>query len=276
MSTGPKKPFNKSSDVNQDFTFDDAEDLNKKNIEEEDNDDALINFDPEIDEEIEFSFSPEDEDEQEDGIPQELLENLALHGLPRTPEICKALQYLPGLDFISLLTAISVQEQYRSRLPEDQLDRLSAAALLVGEGNVEHLFDFFDPRTVDIANEFLDMFPHENRGERMNELLGMSLDARRIFFCGVIADMRAAANGIGDGTVQAPRERDMDGLARTISRVSQVRGVDRHVLENTVDAFNEIATTQGYKIKLTLAPAPDGTIEIRRDPPARGIRPPRP
>lgn len=265
MSGSPKPPFNKNAF--KDFSF------SKKPPEE-----AGEGFDPFPVPDADAGRRPVAEltPPPEDEIPQNVLYDLAEKALPKTPEIRKVLDYGSNLDFYSLLTAISLQEQFRGKLPSQKLDRLSAAALLTGTGNIDDIYSLFHRDTTAMTDEFLTMLMQEDREDRLQEISEFSEDTRRIFFCGILADLALSERRIREGLQPGYPEEDLAGLAHLVSMTSKACKVEAHLLESTVRAFNGVSETQGAPLKLVMSPDGSADIVEKKDPPALKIRPPKP
>lgn len=268
MSDSPKHSF--SGKLRKDFSFEDKREESDKN------------FDPYL--------GPSEEDDKIIGktadkihiaakemkIPQNVIYDLAEKSLPKTPEIKKVLDYGSGLDFGSLLTAISLQEQFKGKLPMQKLDRLSAAALLVGTENIDDIYDLFKPETAAMADEFMSMLLQDDSAEKIRDVHAFSPDTRRIFFCSILADLALSSRKIADGEQAHYAESDLADLADIVSQASKNCTIDGHLLANTVKAYNGVSEIHGFATRLSLNV--DGSADIirKKDPPALRIRPPRP
>lgn len=214
-------------------------------------------------------------------VPEKLLRDLAEKTLPKTPEIKKALTYCDNLDFLSLLSAISVQQELKGQVPAAKLDRLTAAALLRAAENIDDIESLFHKDTMSITDEYLALTTQDpDDGDDSPDISEVSKDARRLFLCNVIADLQATSSGVTSGALKAPTEDSMRGLGQIVNRLSEAEDTDDCLLTRTAEEFNKLSDTQNYAVKLILSE--DGFLEAvrKKDPPPAQpqpkIKPPKP
>lgn len=270
MASSPRKPFNKAGEgaftFGKDDAVNDAEPVNDNDAPEEDEDEGLENTEFEfVDEEgdvYEFHFGLDDAE-----APQDALRDLADKALPRTHEVAKALDHRDELELISLLTAVSVQEQFKGILSSRDLDRLTAAALLIGAHNIDEIYDQFSKATTSIADEFISMNMQEDKEERLEEIRGFSQGAKRLLFCSVIAELTTTADGLAKGyALPTPRDGLMS-VARVVAAGSD--GIDPHLLKRTTELFNKVSEMSGHDLVMSS----DGKMA---GPKAKAPKPPKP
>ncbi len=274
MSGSPKKPFNRKANI--DFTFDDEP--KKQEPSPADNDEPEIVFTPDDD------FGDDDDGSYSFtliggnvDIPQDVLYDLASKSMPKTPEVQKVLDYASNLDYMCLLTAISVQEELAGKISAVKLDRLTAAALVLGAENVDDIYDLFNRETMSIVDEFLSMLMQDDGDERVVDIAEFSADTKRIFLCNIITDLQVVAAGLKAGTGEAHPMADLQALGDIVEHLSHTGDADRHLLSRVAEFFNENTTLAHYPLRLNLNA--DGTVEIEKfDPPAqrKGQKPPKP
>lgn len=275
MASSPKKPFNKAGEGAFTFGKDDAatpvndnDDIPGDDLledDEDDFDDTEFEFTDEDGTVYEFHFGLDDTE-----APQDALRDLADKALPRTPEVAKALDHREELELISLLTAVTVQEEFKGKISARDLDRLTAAALLIGANNIDEIYDQFSRATTSIADEFIMMNMQEDRDERMEEIRGFSQGAKRLLFCSIIAELNTTADGLAKGYAMAAPREGLLSVARVVAAVAD--GADAHLVAKTQALFNKVSELSGHDLVMSS----DGKLAGPKAKGPKGPKPPQP
>ncbi len=256
MAQKPKQPFDRSF---KQFFFDAAEDPRPRSFPDKG---TLF---PEatgdiLDQDSEFDILPDDAAQAE----HERLTEIARNLLPQHDEIMDALFYVTHLDILGLMTAATVEDEFRGRLDDAAVDRLTAAALIVGGENAETIKDFFSTETASLIEEFLDALAAPDAKRRQNKISGFSVDAKRLYLASIAADLEITRRNLAEGNETPPSKSQMDAMAALIAQSAAMRDVDTGILHRIVFTYNKLAENLG--LSQTLQQKADGTVFVSKNP----------
>jgi hypothetical protein len=192
----------------------------------------------------------------DDDTPEENpLLNIAHRLLPKTPEIRLALKEMSGFDVSNLTMAGIIEDEFRGKLPANQVDSMTVAALLVGADNTAEILGKFREETranlisfVEIAapSPMADKTPYQSYPD----------DARRIFMAMVATELHMTKNMMQKKDGMEPR-RDLGVIASHIIRESKIspagkKPCDVSMLARAVKEFNEVTKLSGVTLLLVL------------------------
>lgn len=216
-----------------------------------------------------FEIFPEDSAQAE----RERLIEIARLYLPPHDQISDALFRVSSFDIINLMTAATIEDEFRGRLDDDAVDRLTAAAIIVGTEDASDILDFFPNETAALVMEFLDALDAETVKKRQDRIARFSPDAKRLFLAGITADLEISRRNLEEGTDTPPRKPQMDAMASLIAQTSALEGMDASLLRRAALSYNKLAHELG--ITRRLQQNKDGTVYLDRGMDGKP-RPPRP
>ncbi len=220
----------------------------------------------------------------EEEAEQERIVEAAMGILPKRKEIRKAIEEASDLDMIRVIAAGLIEGHYRGRLDPEDVDSMSAAALLVDAENFDDIFESFEPMTAGIVDEIRMAEDIEDPDQYYHTLAQMEPESKRVFIALQLAELEAAQEDLKEGR-DGPYPDDHEEMAEKIAAASE--GVDKGMVRRAVNLFNEVSRGSGYTVNLSIdkdgnvqsQPFPD--IPVRKepkDPSAKGSapKPPKP
>lgn len=214
---------------------------------------------------------------QEEEAAQERTFAAAESFLPRRRAIRHALEEISNLKMHAVIAAGLIEEHYRGRLPDAEVDVMSIAALTLEAENFDDIFDELPSDAVGIVDELRRAQDEPDDEARLNHLAGMEDISKTVFMAFAAADLQMTLHEMEEEEDPGPSKDDHDMLAEAISAAAE--GVDRSLLRRTANLFNDVAAETGnparLKVtndnKITVQPFPD--IIARKIPKPEGPKP---
>ncbi len=228
-------------------------------------------FDPKDLEALPF---PEERDEDEDDWMdeqdrqrnEEHTFDAARGMLPRRKAVRDALDDISNLDMDSVIAAGLLEEAFRGKLKDDEVDDLTVAALCLDAQNFDDMYNDLSPEAVGIVDELRMADEEEDPARRMAMLQSFERDSARVFLAFAAADMKMLQHFMEDeddiDRPEGPSAEEHEEFGAEIAAVAQ--GGDRGLVRRAVKAYNEISEALGYNPRLSMQP--DGKVEFKAFP----------
>jgi hypothetical protein len=161
--------------------------------------------------------------------------------LPFRKEIRAALDSISNLHMQAVIAAGILEETYRGRMPDQNVDNMIVAALCFGANNFDDIADRLTPEAVGMVDELLMMAEEEDEGTRLQIARGIEPDTKRVFLANAIADLDMITYEIDNDTADAapPHKKEHDLLAAFIMETTY--GVDNKLIDRAVTSFNTVS-----------------------------------
>ncbi len=223
-------------------------------------------FDPKDLEALPFPEERDDDDEWEDEKErlndQEHVFEAARGMLPRRKAVRNALEDLSNLDMDSVIAAGFIEEAFRGKLKDNEVDDLTVAALCLDAQNFDDMYQELSPGAVGIVDELRMADDEEDPARRMAMLQSFERDSARVFIAFATADMKMLQHFMAEDDIDAPEgpsAEEHEEFGAEIAAVAQ--GGDRSLVKRAVKAYNEISEALGYNPRLNLQA--DGKVELK-------------
>lgn len=216
-----------------------------------------VGFDPDSVDDIDYNGIYGDDDPDDDDDDPRLddpLFRIAARLLPERPEILNTLDVISNVDLDSLIAAGIIEEELRGHLPDKQVDRLTAAALLAGAENAYEVIEEVSKKTAELMVDFNMVAAAENLPA--DEFSRLAPDIQRLILAFNAADMEELSKGLRNGTAFVPDEDALAGLADFLAKTTQNRSAanstegDDRLMKRAARAFNEVSDQLPLEIEL--------------------------
>ncbi|HYD17615.1 MAG TPA: hypothetical protein VEF76_03955, partial [Patescibacteria group bacterium] len=178
---------------------------------------------------------------------QERIIDAAKYLLPKHDEILRALEEASDLNMQGVIAAGLLENHYRDRIEDEDVDSMSAAALLVDADNFDDIAGNFAPMTAGIAGEIRDAENADDMEDYLIALAQMEPESKRVFIALQVADLEAAQEDLKEGR-DGPDAEDHEEMAEMISAASD--GVEKGLVRRAVSLFNEVSRGSGFLTNL--------------------------
>ena len=223
---------------------DDEIDMNEGDIDAEtydDDDDSDDNY------EDEWQILLDIDEEAQDNLL-----SFARQVLPDTQEISKTLDNIDYIDFDAVAAAMIVQEEFRDRLSIEEVDRMTAAALLAASHDMDSVAEILDPQTVELADVVRQNLNRRDNGEDLFGFIESSDPAQRVFFAFHIAEVVNIAIDMEMDEDLVPGDDELGYIADMLADMAEAAQIDPHLLERAVKNFNDLSEKAGQGIRIRL------------------------
>jgi len=214
-------------------------------------------FDPEMMDDVDYNsaFGEDDDDENDDPRMDDPLFRIAERLLPDRPEILNTLDVISNVDLDSLIAAGIIEEEMRGHMPDKQVDRLTAAALLSGAENAFDVLGEVSKKTADLMVDF--NMVAVDKPPTPQEFAKLSPDIQRLVIAFDAADMEELAKGLRSKTAFVPDDEALGEIAHFLAAASQNRSApatpgDIRLMQRAARAFNEVSSLLPLDIELRM------------------------
>lgn len=194
---------------------------------------------------------------------QRRIQEAAYQFLPRSPEVQNAITNSDGLDLIGVIAGGVLEEHYRDRFEDEEVDSYIAAALLLDANNFDQIADIFDPLTVAIVDEIRMAEDEKIFEDMLANVTSMEPEAKRVYIALQIAQLEAVQQELRAGA-EPPDVEYHDDIAEMIAAAVSQGDVDGGLVRRAVNLYNEVGVASNYLT--TLRMNPDNTVEVLDSP----------
>jgi len=210
--------------------------------------------DDEDDEETEEDWQDQLEYEQQ----QERTFDVARSFLPRNKTIRSALEDISNLEMQTVIACGILEEHYRGKLPDKEVNTLTVAALVLDAENYDDMFNDLHPDVIMIVDELRGMEEDENRATRLAMMHSMEPESRRVFLAFMAADLQMLQHEMEEGIDAGPDKAEHDDLAESLKVAAA--GGDRALVRRIVNLYNDVAEAADLSTRVKLMPG--GRIDV--------------
>lgn len=194
---------------------------------------------------------------------QRRIQEAAYQFLPRSPEVQNAITNSDSLDLIGVIAGGVLEEHYRGRLDDDEVDSYIAAALLLDAQNYDQISPVFDALTTSIVDEIRMAEDEKVFEDMLDNVTSMEPEAKRVYIALQIAQLEAVQQELREGN-DPPEVEYHDDIAEMIAAAVSQGDVDSGLVRRAVNLYNEVGVASNYLT--TLRMNPDNTVEVLDSP----------
>ncbi|HCS23484.1 MAG TPA: hypothetical protein PLW48_10105 [Alphaproteobacteria bacterium] len=215
-------------------------------------------FDPDMMDDVDYTSAygdDGDDDEYDDPRMDDPLFRIAERLLPDRPEILNTLDVISNVDLDSLIAAGIIEEEMRGHMPDKQVDRLTAAALLSGAENAFDVLGEVSKKTADLMVDF--NMVAVDKPPTPQDFAKLSPDIQRLIIAFDAGDMEELAKGLRSKTAFVPDDEALGEIAHFLAAASQNRSApatkgDIRLMQRAARAFNEVSSLLPLDIELRM------------------------
>jgi len=190
-------------------------------------------------------------EEQEEEAQQERTFEAAKSFLPRRKAIRRALDEISNLEMHAVIAAGIIEEHFRGKLPDSDVDVMTIAALALNADNFDDIFDDLPEDSVGIVDEMRRAQDELDDHERLLQLAGMEDISRNVFLAFAAADLQMTLHEMAEEDDPGPTKDDHDMLGEAI--VAAGDGINRSLLRRVTNLFNDVASITDNPTRLKVS-----------------------
>ena len=229
----------------------------------------------------EFGIYDDDADEddsafwgEDDDMEDDPLYNIANQLLPDRPEINVTINSIDHFDTTCLVAAGVIEEEMRDHMKDEQVDHLTAAALLVGAQNFDDVAPELSHKTVSLVDAF--MAAVENGTPSPGYFKSLDMQTQRLMVAMMTADLEMLHKGMRDGSVIAPPDYELEMVGSFLADASHSAAdkptpADVRLMKRAARVFNDVSHALPLEVKL--AAKPDGYELVEKNAAPQEIKP---
>ena len=194
---------------------------------------------------------------------QRRIQEAAYQFLPRSAEVQNAITNSDGLDLIGVIAGGILEEHYRDRFDDDEVDSYIAAALLLDAQNYDEIAPVFDALTTSIVDEIRMAEDEKVFEDMLDNVTSMEPEAKRVYLALQIAQLEAVQQELREGN-DPPEAEYHDDIADMIAAAVSQGDIDSGLVRRAVNLYNEVGVASNYLT--TLRMNADNTVEVLETP----------